>query len=237
MRRAAISIPSNIAEGYKRKNLGEYVQFLSIADASAAELETQLIISKDLYKHIDFIKALSLLEEVQKMLVSLIRKLNPKNGGQVMIEALIAITITIVGLLGIFSLTSRSLSLNSVAGSQYVAANLAGEGIEIVKNIIDGNRLQKAPTWNQEINNGDYQIDYADIKLETPYNQEKTLLFDPETGLYGYSAGAPAVYRRKINITEISADEIKVTSTVDWTTRDNAEFKIIAEDYFFNWRP
>ena len=38
MRRAAVSIPSNIAEGYKRRNRGEYLQFLGIADASAAEL-------------------------------------------------------------------------------------------------------------------------------------------------------------------------------------------------------
>jgi len=78
MRRAAVSIPSNIAEGYKRRNLGEYVQFLSIADASAAELETQIIISKDLYQNIDFSKAGSLLEEIQKMLVVMIRKLNAK---------------------------------------------------------------------------------------------------------------------------------------------------------------
>lgn len=75
MRRAAISIPSNIAEGYKRKNLGEYVQFLSIADASAAELETQIIISKELYGNIDFNKAESLLKEIQKMLFALIKKL------------------------------------------------------------------------------------------------------------------------------------------------------------------
>ena len=78
IRRAAVSIPSNIAEGYKRKNLGEYVQFLSIADASAAELETQLIISKGLYPQIDFLKAETLLAEVQKMLYSIIRKLNAK---------------------------------------------------------------------------------------------------------------------------------------------------------------
>lgn len=78
MRRAVISIPSNIAEGYKRRNLGEYVQFLSIADASAAELETQIIIAKDLYPKIGFSKAESLLEEVQKMLVVMIRKLNAK---------------------------------------------------------------------------------------------------------------------------------------------------------------
>lgn len=75
MRRAAVSIPSNIAEGYKRKNLGEYIQFLSIADASSAELETQEIISKDLYRNINFLKMESLLTEVQKMLFALIKSL------------------------------------------------------------------------------------------------------------------------------------------------------------------
>ncbi len=75
MRRAAVSIPSNIAEGYKRKNLGEYIQFLSIADASSAELETQEIISKDLYRNINFSKMESLLTEVQKMLFVLIKSL------------------------------------------------------------------------------------------------------------------------------------------------------------------
>jgi len=78
MRRAVISIPSNIAEGYKRKNLREYIQFLSVADASAAELETQLIIAKDLYPDIDFSEAEKLLEEVQKMLITMINKLKTK---------------------------------------------------------------------------------------------------------------------------------------------------------------
>ena len=41
MRRCAVSIPSNIAEGKKRKSKTEFVQFLRIADGSAAELETQ----------------------------------------------------------------------------------------------------------------------------------------------------------------------------------------------------
>lgn len=75
MRRSAISIPSNIAEGYKRRGLGEYIQFLSIADASIAELETQIILSKDLYQKFDYTKIDSLILEVQKMLFSLIAKL------------------------------------------------------------------------------------------------------------------------------------------------------------------
>ncbi len=78
MRRSAVSIPSNIAEGYKRRNLGEYVQFLSIADASAAELETQIIIAKEIYPLVGFSKAELLLEEVQKMLITMIKKLNAK---------------------------------------------------------------------------------------------------------------------------------------------------------------
>lgn len=45
-----MSIPSNIAEGYRRRNDKEFKHFLRIASGSAAELETQLIIVEDIYK-------------------------------------------------------------------------------------------------------------------------------------------------------------------------------------------
>lgn len=79
MRRAAVSIPSNIAEGKKRKTRKDFLQFLRIADGSAAELETQLIIVRALYSNTDFIKVMSLLEEVQKMLITMIKKLETAN--------------------------------------------------------------------------------------------------------------------------------------------------------------
>ncbi len=75
MRRSAVSIPSNMAEGYARKNKKEFVQFLRISYGSGAELETQ-IISKNLYKNINYEDTESLLEEIQKMLNVLIKKLN-----------------------------------------------------------------------------------------------------------------------------------------------------------------
>ena len=48
MRRASVSIPSNIAEGYRRRHKAEYLQFLRIAYGSCAELDTQINLSKDL---------------------------------------------------------------------------------------------------------------------------------------------------------------------------------------------
>lgn len=70
MQRAAVAIPSNIAEGYLRGHRKEYIQFLLIALGSAAELETQILICKPVSKfnRLDFAKAESLLTEVMKML-------------------------------------------------------------------------------------------------------------------------------------------------------------------------
>lgn len=74
IRRCAVSIPSNIAEGQQRNNIKEYRQFLGIAKGSAGELETQLLLMSDLY-NIDCTKELACLEEIQRMLQSLLVKL------------------------------------------------------------------------------------------------------------------------------------------------------------------
>jgi len=81
MRRAAISIPSNIAEGYGRKTIPDYVRCLYIAYGSICELETQILLSGDLNylngnnknSHLEKIK------EVERMLMALIKSLENKN--------------------------------------------------------------------------------------------------------------------------------------------------------------
>lgn len=80
MQRAAVAVPSNIAEGHARNHTAEFVQFLGIAYASTAELETQLIIAQRQYPSIKCEEAFRLITEVQKMLSVLIKKLKLRSG-------------------------------------------------------------------------------------------------------------------------------------------------------------
>jgi four helix bundle protein len=80
MRRAALSIPCNIAEGYGRKTTADYLRFLYMSYGSTCELETQILLPGDLR----YLRAKSLSElqrdigEVERMLKALIKSLEKK---------------------------------------------------------------------------------------------------------------------------------------------------------------
>ena len=80
IRRAAVSVPSNIAEGYGRKTTPDYLRSLYIAYGSNCELETQIMLSRDLnYIFLnDSEKLLNEIREVERMLKALIKSLENK---------------------------------------------------------------------------------------------------------------------------------------------------------------
>ncbi|MDR6870274.1 four helix bundle protein [Bosea sp. BE125] len=77
MRRASVSIPANIAEGYGRESTGAYVQFLRVAQGSLKELETHALLANrvGIMSELDAANLLSLAEAIGKMLRALIRSL------------------------------------------------------------------------------------------------------------------------------------------------------------------
>ena len=156
------------------------------------------------------------------------------NKGYILIESIIGVSIAIVGILGILNLLSRSTSLNRVISNQFVGNYLAAEGIEITKNLIDANIIQRKP-WNQGLISGSFEVDYLSPTLEP--NQSRPILFDSISNRYSYQTGNSTTFTRTINIQLIGSEEIKVNSIVKWTSRGGGQFESNLEDHFFNWRP
>lgn len=80
MRRAAISVPSNIAEGAARDSRKEFVQFLYVALGSLSELETQVFLARELFGLADT-AVCGRIEKLRKLPLGLIRALKAPEGG------------------------------------------------------------------------------------------------------------------------------------------------------------
>ncbi len=77
LQRAAVSVPANIADGYERNHRKEYLQFLYIAKGSLGEVETYLLLAKDLgyLTETEFCAAGNIREETSRIIKGLIKSL------------------------------------------------------------------------------------------------------------------------------------------------------------------
>jgi Tfp pilus assembly protein PilV len=150
--------------------------------------------------------------------------------GSLMIEAVVGLTLITVGMLGVFSLISSSLKTSQEVGSRFIAANLAAEGVEVVKNIIDTN-VAKRRAFNYGISSGDYMVDYDSTSLNS---SSGGYLYIDNNGTYSHSGGSETVFKRVVSITNGSG-YIDVSSKVFWSD-SGGERKISVEDRFYEWR-
>jgi len=144
--------------------------------------------------------------------------------GQLFVENMVAISIIIIGLLSVLALLSYSISFTRVVADQYIANNLAMEGIEIAKN----------------------RIDTAVCGGPSPGSWPgPSGLGDPSAVLYLTSGGGYALvgspedktkFSREIRVANGSAgsDELVVTSIVEWENRAGS-FDVVVEGHFYNW--
>ncbi len=153
--------------------------------------------------------------------------------GQVLIESLIALTFLTVAFFSAFSLLGKSLSTNRASAQSYTATYLAAEGIEVARNIIDGNGIQGI-AWNNGFANGNYEVRYDSTSFLPPSGAH--LSYDPSAHLYSYSGLIQTPFTRTLNIELVGSDEIKIHSVVSWVGLGGGIFNINLEDHFMNWR-
>ena len=152
-------------------------------------------------------------------------------------EALVAITVLMVGFMGSIALLSRSLSLNRIIADEYVGTYLAAEGIEVIKNLLDENIIND-DAWNNGIAAGNYEVEYdTGFPIPSAPATPRKLRYRAANHTYSYVGGGGTVvtdFERTITLTFVSVDELKVVSRVEW---DGGIGTAELEDHFYNWRP
>lgn len=163
-----------------------------------------------------------------------------KNKGFTIIEVIFAIFVAIVGILAAYVIVQQIISFTYQAGSRLTAAYLAKEGIEIVRNIRDGNWVDFAtPPWDDGLASGNYEAGYNDASLTgcvgaCGYDNLRFLKING--GFYNYSSGNDTKFKRKITITQIGLDELEISVEVTWKEKGKTS-KITAQENLYNWKP
>jgi Tfp pilus assembly protein PilV len=157
------------------------------------------------------------------------------NSGAALTEGIVAITIISVAIVSILALLVMNLRQIQISRSQFIASQLAMEGVEVVRLIRDENWINRR-SWNTGLGPGNYQVQYNSRALETFTGNP--LRLDPNSKRYQYATGPNTEFTRRIIIQHVSPDQIRVISNVSWTVRNIAEpFEINTEKHLFNWMP
>lgn len=152
--------------------------------------------------------------------------------GFTLIETIVAIFLLTVGVMGSYSLIQKVTAFASISASQSVAAYLAQEGIETIRNIRDANYLARQ-SWDTGIGAGaDFRLDYR-----------SQVFPDATCGNYlGYngtfyvcSADASSKFRRLITVEKPVADKMVVSVRVSWSERGTSH-QVLAQTELYDWK-
>jgi Tfp pilus assembly protein PilV len=185
------------------------------------------------------------------------RKTNT-NSGFTIIETLVSLSIFSMSIITLLSVLGNGISSTNYAKQKMIASYLAQEGIEYTRNIRDTFVLYSASSqegWDDfkekltdagcDLTDGCFFDDHSVFSGgEMPSANHVSFiacgtacpkfLYDETTGKYNYISGTSTNLTRKIKITEITDDEMKVSSTVYWVSGTGTKSLTLSED-LFNW--
>lgn len=169
--------------------------------------------------------------------------MNIKNEkGFSLIETMVAITVLVMVITGPITLAANSLKSASVARNNFIAANLAQEGVELIR-LYRTNNVIQGRSWLDDIlppgpsecvsGLGCY-IDSKTVTLGKCTGVSCPVLRIDSLGMYNYSTGTNTIFIRTIHINTINADTVRVTVTINWNERFGDQ-SVVLEEIMHNW--
>lgn len=168
-----------------------------------------------------------------------------KRNGFTLVETLVSLFILSVALTGAFSVITTNLNSANAIKNSYIASGLVQEGLEITRNLRDGDWQAVPPRpfgsfgHSERVNDGSYKVQYNSTQFGMSPATEP--LFIDCMGLYNYdyrydACNTPTLFYRYVTVTKIpSTDkEIQVVVRVEWNGRFGKQ-SVSAEEHFYDW--
>jgi len=154
--------------------------------------------------------------------------------GFTMLELLGAILVILIGVLTAYGVVQNIITYTIDSSDRIIAAYLAKEGVEIVRNIRDTNWVENNPNWDDGLAAGDWEVDYNTTGIISDTYDGDFLKVDGN-GFYNYSTGELTKFQRRIGITPFGDDEIKIVVEVLWSKRGQSR-NITVQENIYDWK-
>jgi len=170
----------------------------------------------------------------------MLSKNKKNNRAFTLVELMAAMVVISIGLVGVGNIITQILVQSRYISSKLVAAYLAQEGLEIVRNIRDTNWLTPGNQWNSNLigdGTGTVQYDSSAVNFG-PNSIDDTgarLKLDPTNQFYNHTTGVDTPFYRLITISQISPTELEVKCQVKWIDMGIAHTVTAVED-LYKWR-
>ncbi len=161
-----------------------------------------------------------------------------------LVEALVSLVVLSLGLIPAIGILSSSVRLASLIKNNLIAANLAQEGVEIVRGLRDEDWFKNPAVpfgtgivgswlvdWNTSLISGS-------ANLPQLADTNPPLKFDPTTKLYNYTTGIETNFKRYVSVTMAANPclcELIVISRVEWSQQGTARIQNV-EAHLFDWK-
>lgn len=157
--------------------------------------------------------------------------------GFTLLETIVSVSILAAIAVGSLTLVSKSMQSVSISQNRLIASYLAQEGIELARNIRDGNwkdnNYPVSVNWDDGMPNcNNCEMDYT---MNALADAGDPFLKLDSNNFYNYSSGTNTIFKRRISVSSVSSRQKQVTSKIVWKYR-RKDYNLAVKAFLYNWQ-